>query len=174
MGDMSFQSMANFAFILVGAIIMFLGIIRSKNLMEVMPFIPERHQKSMLTHLLIHRALMAFFLLGYLASLAALVMKFSLISETFVSLIFLFGAVFVYIGVTVQTHLMTEIQQTIQGILPICVKCKKIQAAEGDPEDPKEWSRIETYISEKIDVNFSHGYCPDCFKEEMATIEKMK
>ncbi len=174
MGEMSFQSMANFAFILVGAVIMFLGIFRSKNLMEVMPYIPARHQKSMQFHLLVHRALMAFFLLGYIASLAALVLGFSLISETFVSLIFLLGAVFVYIGVTVQTHLMAEIQQTIQGILPICVKCKKIQNAEGDPEDPNEWSRIETYISDKIDVNFSHGYCPDCFKEEMATIENMK
>ena len=168
------QSIINFAFISAGAIIMFTAIIQSKNLLDIMPYIAEHHQKSMRSSLLVHRALMAFFLLGYLASLFALVMQYSLISETFVSLIFLFGGVFVYIGVTVQTQLMSEVQQTIQGILPICMRCKKIQNEGSDPEDPKQWSRIETYISDKIDVNFSHGYCPDCFKMEMEIIEETK
>jgi hypothetical protein len=49
--------------------------------------------------------------------------------------------------------------QHLEGLLPICSHCKKIR----DTHD--HWHRIETYIRERSDAEFSHGICPDCLKK---------
>ena len=46
--------------------------------------------------------------------------------------------------------------KTLSGLLPICSGCKKIR------DDHGYWNRIETFISEHSDAQFSHGICPDC------------
>jgi sigma-B regulation protein RsbU (phosphoserine phosphatase) len=48
----------------------------------------------------------------------------------------------------------------LQGLLPICSYCKKVR------DDQNYWQRVETYISDRIDVRFSHGICPGCFERE--------
>jgi hypothetical protein len=50
---------------------------------------------------------------------------------------------------------LTEIK-TLKGIIPICASCKKIR------DDRGSWNRLELYISEHSDAEFSHGICPDC------------
>lgn len=44
----------------------------------------------------------------------------------------------------------------LSGILPICMYCKKIRTAEDS------WQRIEDYIREHSEANFSHGLCSEC------------
>ena len=44
----------------------------------------------------------------------------------------------------------------LSGILPICASCKRIRNKEG------EWEQIESYISHRSEMVFSHGYCPEC------------
>jgi sigma-B regulation protein RsbU (phosphoserine phosphatase) len=46
----------------------------------------------------------------------------------------------------------------LQGLLPICSYCKSIR------DDQNYWQRVETYISEHSDVQFSHSFCPDCYE----------
>ena len=46
----------------------------------------------------------------------------------------------------------------LQGLLPICSYCKKIR------NDRNYWEKVETYISEHSEAQFSHGICPDCFE----------
>lgn len=75
--------------------------------------------------------------------------------------------------ISVQSRLLSEVQNTLQGILPICANCKKIRVEGGNPKDHRAWRSIENYISEKTDVGFSHGYCPQCFEEEMKKLEEM-
>lgn len=53
---------------------------------------------------------------------------------------------------------LDEIKQ-LRGILPICAKCKKIR------NDKGFWEKIEVYICEHSDAEFSHGLCPDCAKK---------
>ena len=53
---------------------------------------------------------------------------------------------------------MDEIK-TLQGLLPICVSCKKIR------DDKGYWNQIETYIKERSHAEFSHSICPDCAKK---------
>ncbi len=46
--------------------------------------------------------------------------------------------------------------QELEGIVPICAHCKKIRDS-GD-----EWQKLEAYIEEHSEAQFSHGICPDC------------
>jgi hypothetical protein len=168
---MDIHTIANSFFILVGAIIMLVSIVGSKGLVKMLPLVSERQRKHITLYLKLHRALMLFFLCGYLVVLVAFALHYSFISETFVSLIFLFGAIFVFVGVSVQTRLLAEVQKTLQGILPICCKCKKIRVVDGNHRDPKAWKSVEHYITEKTDVGFTHGYCPECYEEEKKNLQ---
>ncbi|MDD2853581.1 MAG: MASE3 domain-containing protein [Desulfuromonadaceae bacterium] len=55
--------------------------------------------------------------------------------------------------------------KVLKGILPICSYCKKIR------DDSGYWSQLEIYIRDHSDMDFSHGVCPDCMKEQLAGIE---
>jgi hypothetical protein len=46
--------------------------------------------------------------------------------------------------------------KALRGILPICAWCKKIRDDEGF------WQRLEEYITEHTDAEFTHGMCPEC------------
>lgn len=47
----------------------------------------------------------------------------------------------------------------LQGILPICSRCKKVRDDEG------YWYQVESYIESHSDAKFSHGMCEDCAAE---------
>ena len=49
--------------------------------------------------------------------------------------------------------------QTLEGVIPICMHCKGIRDDEGS------WSRLEEYITQHSDAQFSHGICDDCLKK---------
>lgn len=55
--------------------------------------------------------------------------------------------------------------ENLEGILPICASCKKIKREDASPEDPDNWVPIESYISQKTNVEFSHSICPECMKK---------
>jgi hypothetical protein len=171
---MNLQTLANCVVILCGAGVMLVSILKSGVPLKALPFVREKHRKRIKLYLLAHRGLMMFFLFGYLVVIVAFILGQFVLGESVVSAVFFFGALFVLIGTTVQIRLLAEVQRTIQGILPICARCKKIRAESGDPDDPEAWKGIEAYISEKTDVAFSHGYCPACFAAEMEKIGKME
>jgi hypothetical protein len=47
----------------------------------------------------------------------------------------------------------------LQSILPICAHCKKIR------NDGAYWESVEQYLADRVDVSFSHGYCPECVEK---------
>ena len=51
--------------------------------------------------------------------------------------------------------------KTLTGFIPICASCKKIR----DDADAGGWKQLEDYMSEHIDVEFSHSICPECVKK---------
>ncbi len=53
---------------------------------------------------------------------------------------------------------LTEIK-TLRGILPICSYCKEIR------NDKGYWIRIENYIEQHSQAEFSHGICDKCLQE---------
>lgn len=62
----------------------------------------------------------------------------------------------------VRTQLIGELQEalanikTLKGLLPICAACKKIR------DDQGYWQKVEFYISQHTNAEFTHGICPDC------------
>jgi len=50
---------------------------------------------------------------------------------------------------------MHEIER-LRGLLPICMKCKKIR------NDKGYWEQIEKYLADHSSVKFTHGLCPEC------------
>lgn len=77
-------------------------------------------------------------------------------------------------GITVWRAVMTDISalkkaaealqlafdqiKTLRGIVPICMKCKKIR------DDQGFWSQVEVYVTSHSEAEFSHGLCPECVK----------
>ena len=51
---------------------------------------------------------------------------------------------------------------TLEGLLPVCSWCKKIQDNEGD------WQDLELYIAERAPVEFSHSICPTCTEKHFS------
>jgi GAF domain-containing protein len=49
--------------------------------------------------------------------------------------------------------------RTLRGIIPICVHCKKIRDEQG------YWQRVEAYLGERSEAEFSHGLCKACLEE---------
>ena len=54
--------------------------------------------------------------------------------------------------------LQQEVRQ-LRGLLPICSYCKNIR------DDHDYWHRLEHYISAHSEARFSHGICPDCWRD---------
>ena len=44
----------------------------------------------------------------------------------------------------------------LKGVIPICAHCKNVRLEHGD------WQRLELFVREHSDADFSHGICPDC------------
>ena len=59
--------------------------------------------------------------------------------------------------------------KTLQGILPICMYCKKIR------DDKQYWQQVESYVTNHTEAQFSHSICPDCYiKFVQPELDQMK
>lgn len=58
--------------------------------------------------------------------------------------------------------------KTLEGIIPICMHCKEIRDDEG------AWNKIEKYISEHSDAQFSHGLCEKCLAKHYPQVKKVR
>jgi sigma-B regulation protein RsbU (phosphoserine phosphatase) len=62
---------------------------------------------------------------------------------------------------------LSQVKQ-LQGLLPICSYCKKVR------DDQNYWQKVDTYLSDRIDVQFSHGVCPDCLERMTSRVKEQK
>jgi len=51
---------------------------------------------------------------------------------------------------------------TLEGVLPTCMYCKKIR------DDKNDWVTLEQYVTERSNAAFSHGVCPQCYTQAAA------
>jgi hypothetical protein len=47
---------------------------------------------------------------------------------------------------------------TAEGLIPVCVHCRKVR------DNGNTWSHMESYLKEHLDLDITHGLCPDCLK----------
>jgi len=59
-------------------------------------------------------------------------------------------------GVSKLLELRAEVK-ILEGLIPICAWCKKKIRDENN-----EWQDVDHYISERGEVEFTHGICPEC------------
>jgi hypothetical protein len=57
-----------------------------------------------------------------------------------------------------QSRQLRQRVQQLEGILPICAGCKAIRDEQGN------WTQLEGYITKHTPAQFSHSFCPDCYK----------
>ena len=50
-------------------------------------------------------------------------------------------------------------KKQLQKIVPICSYCKKVR------QDTNYWEQVEEYVRRYMNVEFSHGACPDCYEK---------
>ena len=62
-------------------------------------------------------------------------------------------------------YAMAKIHE-LQELIPICSYCKKVR------DDRNYWEQVESYISTRTGVQFSHGVCPQCYTKVIAQLEK--
>jgi phosphoserine phosphatase RsbU/P len=48
--------------------------------------------------------------------------------------------------------------QQLEGLLPICMHCKKIR------DEKDDWQPLESYMQERASVTFTHSLCSECAK----------
>jgi GAF domain-containing protein len=71
-------------------------------------------------------------------------------------------------------HRNTELEaarrelKTLEGLLPICAKCKKIR------DDDQQWVPVDTYLHEHSDVDFTHSLCPGCAQFYFGQVEAQR
>jgi DNA-binding response OmpR family regulator len=53
---------------------------------------------------------------------------------------------------------LAQVKQ-LRGLLPICSYCKKVR------DDQNYWQQVEGYVVKHAEVRFSHGICPDCYRD---------
>lgn len=51
--------------------------------------------------------------------------------------------------------------KVLGALLPICAQCKKIRDEKG------VWHAMESYIGQRSNTQFSHGYCPECYRQAL-------
>ena len=159
---LDWQTRTTVMVITCGAAIIGISIVHLRGLFKATPLIAERSQRYVLRFLKINRLLMFSFLAGYIVVAMSVLLGRTSLGMFSVSLIFFLGAVFVFLGSSLHARMINEIQQTIQGLLPICLECKKIRTTGAESSDQASWKEIESYISQRTDVRFSHGICPQC------------
>ena len=76
----------------------------------------------------------------------------------------LLSAFVIIMAVVIVGQTYMKQKQIISGMLTVCMKCHKVRI------DDEVWQRIESYLADRNPVEFSHGYCPDCFEEEMKIV----
>jgi PAS domain S-box-containing protein len=63
------------------------------------------------------------------------------------------------------THLKNELREKekevkiLRGFLPICASCKEIR------DDQGYWHKVESYIRDHSEAEFTHSICPKCMKK---------
>ena len=111
---MNHISILTCSLIVSGILIMLLCILRFNKIPRMFRQVTTEKHKKIDVFLGLHHILMVFFFLGYLVVLYAVITKIEIISYVLVGFIFCFGAVFVLLGVHLQSRMLASIKTSFQ------------------------------------------------------------
>jgi hypothetical protein len=81
--------------------------------------------------------------------------EYSLVNAA-IRVLVLAGAAYLLDRLARQERVLEQRVETLEGLLPICSRCKNIR------DERQEWHPLEEYISERTKAEFTHGLCPSC------------
>jgi PAS domain-containing protein len=72
-----------------------------------------------------------------------------------------------YRGASLVLLILEDISELVdlRRIVPICAYCRKVR------DDAAYWQDVESYCRRKLDIEFSHGICPECVKRHYPEVE---
>lgn len=103
--------------ILLGAGVMTVNIGKFRGLYPVLDEIPAEKGRNLRRFFSFHSMLMVFFLIGYLAVFFTMFTGVQLISSLFVSVIFFFGAIFVFLGIILESRILKALKQNYNQVV---------------------------------------------------------
>ena len=53
----------------------------------------------------------------------------------------------------------------LEQVLPVCCVCGKIRDDSGVEHGKGTWGRLDDYVARHSNVQVSHGFCPECYRE---------
>lgn len=53
-----------------------------------------------------------------------------------------------------------------QGLIPICMHCRRVY------DKSKNWRPMESYLKDHLDLEVTHGLCPECFARHYPEISR--
>lgn len=56
--------------------------------------------------------------------------------------------------------------QQLQGLIPICAWCRQVRS------DGNYWEQVESYLTKRSGLHFTHAICPSCRAKEVAKFKK--
>ncbi|MFA4915697.1 MAG: HD domain-containing phosphohydrolase [Syntrophales bacterium] len=105
--------------ILLGSILMILSILKFRPVIHKSKDILLKSNKKVAFLLLLHQILMVFFLIGYLTVGFCIYEEIQIVSIIFVGTIFLFGALFVLLGIYLQSEMLSSISLQTKNLTKI-------------------------------------------------------
>ena len=69
---------------------------------------------------------------------------------------------FVYRGAPMALLVLDDVRSlpAQQRLISICMSCKKVR------NQKDLWVHLETFFRDRLNADFSHGYCPECVRAE--------
>lgn len=105
------------AAILAGAGVMLACVLRTGRVLGSLALLPEPHRNWLSSRVRFHRALMVFFLMGYLGMAYVCLSGHGISSQPLVAAVFFFGALFVHIGISLQNRMSSAMFRMLQELL---------------------------------------------------------
>ncbi|MHB1024280.1 MAG: c-type heme family protein [Desulfobacteria bacterium] len=69
------------------------------------------------------------------------------------------------VGLTQSLQETERTVRTLEGILPMCMNCKKIRKEGAAATDQAGWVPVADYIRDHSESEVSHGICPECMEK---------
>lgn len=100
-----------------GAVVMLKSILKYNGTIRLANGLLSADKKAIHRLEKIHRLLMCFFLGGYLVVLVSLIANLHIVGDIFTGMIFFFGAVFVFIGILLQSNMLLSIRENLEEMV---------------------------------------------------------
>ncbi len=133
---------------------------RHRSVSLALPFV-DPTTRTQLRHLRqMYGAGILFFLGGYAITALAFQRGWQILGEGFVGVVFLSGAVFVGLGLTIQSLFVEALLKTMGRLVPICAYCHRVRIPGSQAHEPDIWQVVDLRFSS--DEVMTYTICPAC------------